>query len=837
MDGRFGKKLIAAGIILAFSVSTVIAGNTYMNDFPNVEVTEPDCYSFDIVVSQGSGTSATLSLRVNDVDEEAGELDEVYLNGVYLGYLSGTDGTWSTTSFNITNQIIYGSSNTIRVCIDPAGGESTDWKAELDWGQILVDGGSAEDADITSVSASGPWNAIQVQTNISATNTDTYRLEINLLDSTNNNKDIATDTFPLSGGSSTSRSNTVALPSEPSGSETFTVEALLFNNTTGIQQSVKTTTWTYSSEPPTDISLSDDHIDENLPALSLVGILSAVDADSGSHQFSIIGGDIVVFTVSGNELRSAFSFDHETRESYSLHIEAEDGDENTYSEWFTITIDDVNEAPTANDDAASVVEANTVIVTVLTNDEDPDDDDLSVSAVSAPSQGTAIIQPDNGILYVTNQGACGIDSFTYTIEDGNGESDSASVIVTIQNVAPTAGDDTVETQEDASILIDVLANDSDPGSGSLSILSVGSPSYGTTLIVGNSVRYTPQPRYEGSDRFSYVMQDNCGATATGWVDVRVLHTNHPPTAHAGSFYQGIVGEPLILDASFSNDPDLGDALQYRWDLDGDGTADTEWGREPRHTAIYTGPYAGQITVEVRDLYRGQPTGDSSQATALIRIAAVQSIQVFVFEDLNGDGAMDQGELGLPGVGLIVAGTEVVTEADGGISAELDTGSWSIAMSASAISQLTNRGFAIPETEKTVDLETGTVETVLLGVSKTSTKMKGFVYADLNENEAYDENIDQLLQGLRVILDEQSETLTDDAGRFFFLSVPFGEHMLWIGENVKPAESLSEDTILSLSIPITLERSLRAEFPLLWPWAPVGSDQGFLQINVEKSEEN
>ncbi|MCK5828015.1 tandem-95 repeat protein, partial [Candidatus Bipolaricaulota bacterium] len=515
-------------------------------------------------------------------------------------------------------------------------------------------------------------------------------------------------------------------------------------------------------------------------------------------------------------------------------IEAEDEDENTYSAWFTITIADVNEAPTANDDTASVVEANTVIVTVLANDEDPDDDNLVVSTVSTPSKGAANIQPDNRILYMPDQGACGIDTFTYTIEDGNGESDSASVTVTIQNVAPTARDDTVETQEDKPILIDVLANDSDPGSGSLIVISVGNPSYGTTLIVGNSVRYTPQPRYEGSDRFSYVMQDDCGASANGWVDVRVLHTNHPPNAHAGSFYQGVVGETLTLNASFSNDPDLGDALQYRWDLDGDGTADTEWSREPRYTAIYTRPYAGLITVDVRDLYQGQPTGDSSQATALVRIADVQSIQVFVYEDLNGDGVMDQGELGLPGVDLIIAGTETVTEADGGISADLDTGSWSIAISANAISQLTNRGFAIPETEKTVNLGTGAVETVLFGVSKTSTKMKGFVYADLNENEVYDEDIDQLLQGLRVILDEQRETLTDDAGRFFFLSVPFGEHMLWIGENVKPAEPLSEDANLSLSIPITLERSLRAEFSLLWPWPPVGSDQGFLNVEVEKS---
>ena len=309
MNGRFKRASIAAGLLLALLAVAATAGNTYMTDLvPNVEVTEPDCYEFTIYVDQASGSSAILTLRVNDVDEEAGELDEVYLNGVYLGVLSGTNDTWSTTSFNITSQIIYNADNTVRICIDPGGGEATDWRAEIDWGQILVDGGSAADADIVTVSASGTWNAISVQTNVSATHTDDFRLEINLLDSTNNNKDIATEVFHLTGGSSTTRTMIVSLPSEPTATETFTIEANLFNDTTGVQQTVKTTTWTYSAdEPPTDIILSNAHVDENLPALSLVGTLAAVDADSGSHDFTLIGGDIAAFTISGNELRTSIS--------------------------------------------------------------------------------------------------------------------------------------------------------------------------------------------------------------------------------------------------------------------------------------------------------------------------------------------------------------------------------------------------------------------------------------------------------------------------------------------------------------------------------------------------
>jgi len=815
-----------------------LAGNTYINDFANIEVTEPEYYEFDIFVSQESGSSAWLTLRVFDVDEEAGELDEIYINNTYLGYLSGTNETWSTSSFNIMNEIVYNANNTIRVKIDPGGGEANTWQATIDWGQILVDGGSADAADITSVSASGAWDSIQVQTSISSSTDEELRLELNLLDSANNNKDIFSEVFSLADGSSTTLNRTVALPSEPMGTEMFTIEANLFNHSTGVQQAIKTTTWTYStSQPPTDISLSNESIDENLPALSLVGALNATDVDSGNHDFTLIGGDIGSFTITGDQLLSTLSFDHETRESYSLHIEAEDADENTISEWFTITVDDVNEAPTALADDASVVEGMTILVNVLVNDSDPDLDALTVVSVSIPSKGTATRQPDDTILYTPNVGACGTDSFTYAIEDGNGESASASVTMTLQNGAPTPVNDVATTPEGEPVLISVLANDSDPGGNAPTLQSVATPLRGTAVAVGDRILYKPVPRFEGSDRFSYTVVDNCGATATGWIDIYVTHTNHPPSAHAGGLYHGVVGEPLTLDASFSYDPDASDTLQYRWDLDGSGVADTAWVSSPQYATVYSAPFAGPITLEVRDLYRGVPTGEIAQATAFVRIASEQSIQVFVFEDLNGNGMMDSGEPGIAGVNVVIAGETRATEADGGISIGLNVGEWSVAITREAISNLESRGFAIPETERTVTLSMSAIEAVTFGVIKTSTALKGFVYVDLDENLEFDADVDQRLQGLRVILNDERKTLTDDFGSFFFLSVPFGNHILRIEENVEETDVPTDQEMLTITVPILLEREATNKFEIRWPWIPIGPDQGFLRINIEKSEDN
>ena len=824
-----GQLCFAAFLVLVMSWSA-FAGNTYINNFANIEVSEPDWYEFAIYVGQASGSNATLTIRAHDVDEESGELDEVYINGQLLGYLSGTDGTWSTTSFNITNQVLYDADNTIRVWIDPDGGEATTWVAELDWGQILIDGGSAEDAEITSVSASGDWNAIQVQVGVSATNADAYRLEINLLDSTNNNKDIAVDSFSMSAGQSTTRFNTVSLPSEPSGGEIFTIEANLFNDTTGIQQNVKTTTWTSASEPPTDLLLSANTIDENLASGSTVGTLSTVDPDSVSHTYTLIDGDTASFSILGNQLRTAQLLDHEVKDSYSLQIETEDEDENVYAEWFTITVNDINEAPTAVDDSGTVAEGGAVTLDVLSDDTDPEDDALQIDDVSTPSKGSATVLPGNTIEYVPAPGACGQDTFDYTVGDGNGNADVGSVTVTITNAEPTTTDDVAETAEATAVLIDVLANDADAG-GSVTLESVDPPAHGNASIVGDQIRYTPQPRFEGTERFDYQVRDACGSVISGTITVEVLHENTAPTAHAGGFYQGIAGEEVVLDASFSHDPDIGDVLHFRWDLDGDGTFDTPWTVNPRYVATYGEPFFGTITVEVRDVYRGVVTGEDAQATALIRIASIQSIQTFVFEDLDGDGVRGPSDPGISGILVDVAGQLLATEADGGISTELDAGSWTIALPEASIASLEARGFAVLVPETTVVLGTSEVAIAALPVSKTSTRLKGIVYSDVNGNEVFDEE-DRPVSGLLLVLDgdESNPVITDEMGGFAFRDVSYGDHTLLVQEVVEGEEREP----LTLLTPFALVRTEKAELEVAWPYE-LGPGKGFLHVDVEREE--
>src|SRR5207248_2290611 len=81
----------------------------------------------------------------------------------------------------------------------------------------------------------------------------------------------------------------------------------------------------------------------------------------------------------------------------------------------------------------------------------------------------------------------------------------------------------------AAVTADVLANDGDPDSDTLTVTAVGSAAHGTASISGGNVIYTPSGGVtSGTDAFSYTISDGHGGTATATVSVYLA--NHAPVA-------------------------------------------------------------------------------------------------------------------------------------------------------------------------------------------------------------------------------------------------------------------------------------------------------------------
>lgn len=217
--------------------------------------------------------------------------------------------------------------------------------------------------------------------------------------------------------------------------------------------------------------------------------------------------------------------------------------------------------PLAQADTATTSAGVAVTIDVLANDNDPDGGTLTLASVTPPASGSAVISA-NRIIYTPAAGFVGVDSFRYSVSDGQGGSGSALVTVTVgpqANSAPVIRDDSATTPFEQPVTINVLANDSDADGDTLSVIAITTPSRGSVLLSGNVVTYTPDPGFSGQDSFTYTASDGRGGQGTATVRITVaLPNNRAPIADDDSAISS--GVPVNINVlANDSDPD-GDPL-------------------------------------------------------------------------------------------------------------------------------------------------------------------------------------------------------------------------------------------------------------------------------------
>ena len=296
----------------------------------------------------------------------------------------------------------------------------------------------------------------------------------------------------------------------------------------------------------------------------------------------------------------------------------------------TVTVNAVNDAPTAAGDTATTDEDTAVTIDAAANDTDVDGDSLTITAVGAASNGTTAVTGGQ-VVYTPTLNFNGTDVFTYTVSDGS-LSDTATITVTVNavNDAPTAADDTATTDEDTAVTIDAAANDTDVDGDSLTITAVGAASNGTTAVTGGQVVYTPTLNFNGTDVFTYTVSDG-SLSDTATITVTVNAVNDAPTA-AGDSYDAVQNVTLVTAAPgvLGNDSDA----------DGDGLT----------AVLETAPITGTLVISPDGSFSyAPPVGYTGSVTFTYRAddgtaqSAPATVTLNVQQDTDGDGLSDAAE--------------------------------------------------------------------------------------------------------------------------------------------------------------------------------------------------
>ncbi|MBN3907847.1 MAG: DUF4347 domain-containing protein [Nostoc sp. NMS1] len=300
--------------------------------------------------------------------------------------------------------------------------------------------------------------------------------------------------------------------------------------------SVLLNTSVFGNTAPTDLSLDNTIINENVVANTIVGTFSTTDPEGGSFSYALVtgtgDGDNSAFTLNGNQLKINASPNFEAKSSYSIRVKTTDAGGLSYEKPFTIGITNVNEAPTnlalSNATVNENVPGNTTVGSFSTTD--PEGGNFTYALVTGTGDG------DNSAFTIVNGNQLKINASpdfetksSYSIRvkttDAGGLSYEEAIAIGITNLneAPTATGDSTSAYKNTPKTIaaaTLLANDTDPDAGTtLKITSVSNATNGSvSLNSSGDVVFTAANT--GNASFQYTTSDG-SLTSTATVAVSV----------------------------------------------------------------------------------------------------------------------------------------------------------------------------------------------------------------------------------------------------------------------------------------------------------------------------
>ncbi|MBI2399475.1 MAG: tandem-95 repeat protein [Deltaproteobacteria bacterium] len=188
----------------------------------------------------------------------------------------------------------------------------------------------------------------------------------------------------------------------------------------------------------------------------------------------------------------------------------------------------VNDSYVVTEDTNLIVQTPCVLVNDITLGEGP-----SAALVSGPANGIIEFATDGAFNYTPNANFSGIDTFTYSFTSGALQSNIATVSITVTpvNDAPVAAYENVTTAFNTPIIVNALANDTDPDGDVLSVAAITTAPVSGTAVINpdNTFTYTPNAGFAGSDRFFYTATDGTLTSNAARVYVTV-RANQLPVA-------------------------------------------------------------------------------------------------------------------------------------------------------------------------------------------------------------------------------------------------------------------------------------------------------------------
>ncbi|RZM14697.1 MAG: tandem-95 repeat protein, partial [Sphingomonas sp.] len=276
-------------------------------------------------------------------------------------------------------------------------------------------------------------------------------------------------------------------------------------------------------------------------------------------------------------------------------------------------------------------------------------------------------------------GATEVVTLTYAMKDDQGATSNSTVTVTITgtNDGPVAVSDVAVTTENASITVDVLANDTDLDDGHVfTLTAAAAPSgKGVASVVNNQLVFTPGTNFDhlavGATEVvtvSYAMMDDQGAVSNSTLTITITGTNDAPVAVA-DVAAAIEDGAIVTGSVATNDSDADDNATHSFTLDAPVAgltlnADGSYSFDPS-SAAYQALAAGELLAVVAHYTITDDQGATAQAMLTIALTGTNDAPVVTSATSDAAGAVREAgtnDAGTPSVAGQLASSDVDHEA-------------------------------------------------------------------------------------------------------------------------------------------------------------------------------
>jgi PKD repeat protein len=315
--------------------------------------------------------------------------------------------------------------------------------------------------------------------------------------------------------------------------------------------------------------------------------LTATDVDGDSLTYYVETGPLNG-SLSGTTPNLTYTPNSEFTGSDNFTFEADDGMLTSNHATVSITITEVNYPPMADNQSVTTDEDTVVAITLTVTD--PDEDPVTYTVETLPVNGELSgIAPN--LTYTPNPDFFGVDSFTFKTNDGQMDSNTATVTITVNavNDAPVANAGPDQTGTDANgDGVETLTLDGSSSSDIDNPISYQWTEDSTVLGTAAIVNYNFPV---GIHTVTLNVTDSEGASAYDEIIITVF-ANQEPVANAGPDKSAYVGDVVSFDGSGSYDAD-GTLVSYEWNF-GDGETDS--GVMVTHAYASEGTYIVNLAV-------------------------------------------------------------------------------------------------------------------------------------------------------------------------------------------------------------------------------------------------